>query len=118
MAYITNEEVAKKRAEIKKAFPKWKFSITRKNYSTLRVSILEADIQLTEKTNEPVNQYYIKDHYKDKPEVMEALQKIADIMLKGEEVAHVCSDYGSIPNFYVSLSIGEWDKPFVYKPKV
>lgn len=115
MPYITNEQVAEKRKAIKKAFPNWKFSVTRKHHSSLNVCILEADIKLTDKRNESVNHYYIKDHYKDKPETMEALQKIADIMLKGEETISHDSDYGSIPNFYVSLSIGAWDKPFVYK---
>jgi len=116
MPYITNEEVVEKRKAIKKAFPNWKFSITRKHHTCLRVSILEADIKLTEESNKPVNHYYIKDNYEG--EVMEALQKLVDIMLKGEEIVSNDSDYGSIPNFYVSLQIGEWDKPFVYKPKV
>lgn len=118
MPFITTQEVAEKRKAIKKAFPTWKFSITRQHHSKLSVSILEADIKLTEKGNEPVNHYYIKEHYKNNVEVMEALQKITDIMIKGEEVISQDSDYGAIPNFYVSLQIGEWDKPFVYKPKV
>ena len=25
------------------------------------------------------------------------------------------SDYGSVPNFYVRLSIGEWDRPYQIK---
>lgn len=116
MPHITNEIVSQKRKEIKTAFPNWKFSITKRHHSTLCVDILEADIKLTEKEYESVNQYYIKDHYKDNPEVRDVLQKIADIMLKGEEIVSHDGDYGAIPNFYVDLSIGQWDKPFVYKP--
>lgn len=115
MSYIASETVKEKRKAIKKAFPTWKFSITRKHHSTISVSILEADIKLTDKPNESVNHFYIKDHYKDKPEIAEALQKIADIMMEGKETMYHDADYGNVPNFYVHLNIGEWDKPFVYK---
>jgi|ERR1035437_968578 hypothetical protein len=113
MAYITSEEISEKRKAIKKAFPKWKFSITRRHYSTIVVDILEADIKLTDKPYEGVNHFYIKDHYQG--EIKEALQQIADIMIKGEKIVSEDSDYGSIPNFYVDLNIGKWDKPFIYK---
>lgn len=115
MAYISNEEMKVKRDAIKKAFPKWKFSITRRHHSTIKVEILEADIKLTDKANESVNHFYVKDHYKDKPEVCEALETIVNIMTEGKKIVSEDGDYGSIPNFYVSLSIGQWDKPFVYK---
>jgi len=118
MPHITNETVTKKRKEIKKAFPNWKFSITKRHHSTLCVDILEADIKLTEQDNQAVNHYYIKDHFQKQPEVRDALQKIANIMLEGEKVISHDGDYGNIPNFYVSLGIGQWNRPFVYKPKV
>lgn len=44
MAYITSEQVAEKRAEIKKSFPGWKFSITREDYSCIIVKILSAPL--------------------------------------------------------------------------
>lgn len=47
MPYITNEQMTEKRNAIKKAFPNWKFSITREHYSTIRVAIMEAPIELT-----------------------------------------------------------------------
>lgn len=117
MPYISSIEVSKKRKDIKKAFPNWKFSITKKHDSTLSVAILEADIKLTNKANESVNHYYLEEHYKDDKEIYESLKKLADIMLEGEKIVSEDSDYGSIPNFYVNLSIGQWDKPFVYKGK-
>lgn len=115
MPYISKEVVTQKRKDIKKAFPDWKFSITKRHDSTLNVCILEANVKLTEKNHESVNHYYIKEHYQG--EVKECLQKIADIMLEGEKIVSEDSDYGSIPNFYVDLNIGKWDKPFVYKGK-
>ena len=115
MPYITSEKVAEKRKEIKKAFPNWKFSITRKHHSTLKVVILEADIKLTEEKNISVNHYYVAEHYAHNTEVRDALQSILDIMMRGKEIVSVDGDYGNIPNYYVDLDIGEWDKPFVFK---
>lgn len=117
MPYITNEQVDEKRKAIKKTFPNWKFSITKKHHSSIDVVILEADINLTEKQNESVNPYYVKDHYKDNNEVMEALQKIVDILEGDNETLYHDGDYGNIPKFYTHLSIGAWDKPFKYVSK-
>jgi hypothetical protein len=115
MSYITNEQVAEKRKAIKAEFPTWKFSITRKHMTSISVNILEADIKLTEKENgyEQVNHFYIKENYKG--DIQEALQKISDIITTDERTLYVDSDYGNIPNFYANLSIGQWNKPFVYK---
>lgn len=118
MPYITTEQISEKRKAIKTAFPKWKFSITRRHYSTMDVVILEADIKLTEKNNESVNHFYIADNYKDKPEVAKVLQEIVDIMRGGNYIVSEDGDYGSIPKFYTNLSIGKWDKPFVFKAKL
>lgn len=118
MPYITTESINEKRKAIKLAFPTWKFSITRKHHSTIKVVILEADILLTEKADEGVNHYYVKDHFGNKPEVAEVLQKLVDIMEGNNETISIDGDYGAIPKFYTSLSIGEWDKPFVFKPKM
>ena len=117
MPYITTEQVNAKRKAIKLAFPTWKFSITKRHHSSINVVILEADILLTEKENESVNHFYVKDHYKDKPEVAEALQKIVDIMNGDNATMYHDGDYGAIPKFYTSLSIGEWNKPFKFVPK-
>ena len=125
MPYISNEEVTKKRKAIKAAFPNWKFSITKEHYTSIHVAILEADIELMshEEMIEhrgyvQVNHYYIHEHYADRPEIMKALQDIADIMKEGKKESSFDGDYGSIPNFYVNLRIGEYSKPFKYvKPE-
>lgn len=113
MSYITAEQIREKRNAIKAAFPGWKFSITRKHHSTIKVVILQADIMLTDKPSVGVNTFYIKDHYKDKPEVMQALLTIHNIMDGSNETVQIDGDYGAIPQFYTDLDIGEWDKPFV-----
>jgi hypothetical protein len=75
MPYISTRKVAEKRKAIKKAFPNWKFSITKEHHSSLHVIILEADMELlTEQEiiehngKVSVNHYYIQEHYKDRPD--------------------------------------------------
>jgi len=101
-------------SEIKRTYPQCRFSI-RTSYNTIRIAIISAPIELrldSSRTNEPVNHYYIKSNYADMPQAQELLQGIADIALRNNrEVSHD-GDYGSIPNYYVTMTVGEWDKPF------
>src|ERR1035437_5695164 len=114
MPYITSERVSEIRKELKKEFPSkkgWTLSITKRHYSTVCVDILTAPFQLLigERKYEQVNEFYIKDHYKDKPQVAEALSKIQSIIANGNHTVSEDGDYGSIPAFYTQLSIGRWD---------
>ena len=114
MPYITKENITEKRKAIKKAFPKFKFSITRKNYSTIDINILEGNIDFG--TNyEHVNHFYIKEHYSDKPEIRDVLLKIYNIADSNNGVETEDADYGTVPKFYIDISIGNWDKPYVCK---
>ena len=120
MPYITTERVSEIRKELKKEFPSkkgWTLSITKRNYSTVCVDILSAPFQLLvgERKYEQVNGFYINDHYKDKPQIAEALSKIQSIISKGNRTVSVDGDYGNIPEFYTQLSIGRWNKEFVVR---
>ena len=117
MPYISKEQVAAKRKAIKAAFPEYKISVRNINYSKIDASILAGPIALTEKTNgyEQVNQFYIKDNYKDRPETAQVLQGIVDILKADQTELTYDGDYGSVPTFYVGLSIGDWDKPYQVK---
>lgn len=115
MPHIRAEEVAEKRKQVKAAFPNWKFSITRRHFTGIDVTILEADIDLklnNDRGNESVNYFYIADHYKEKPEAAKALQRIYEIINEGNRTVTHDGDYGAIPQFYVSIRVGEYDKPF------
>lgn len=119
MAYITTERVAEIRKELKSAFPTFKFSVTRKHYSTVDVAILAADIDLLQcendgKTYAAVNNYWIGENYKDRPEIKAALLKISDIVNNGNfDNSDSQTDYFHV-GYYVDISIGRYDKPFVY----
>lgn len=115
MPYLSSDLVSEIRSEIRKTFPKFKISVTREHHSTVRVVIKSGPIPMTTHPAgyEHVNNYYIKDHYADTPEVCKVLTRINDIVSKSKCIEHVCSDYGSIPNYYVSINIGKWDSPYI-----
>ena len=116
MPYITAEEVKIKRNLIKKSFPKYKFSITREHHSTISVCITEAPINLLTDNKhrgyEQVNHFHIKEHYADTPEIRDVLLVIYNIAFNGQRELVYDMDYGRVPTFYVSISIGRWNKPF------
>lgn len=125
MAYITSEQVAEKRAEIKKAFPGWKFSITREDYSCIIVKILSAPLdfplvndgkayqQLHGHTFE--NYFTTTEHPTLAEQCREAVQKISRILQKGNhDNSDSQTDYFDV-GWYIHLQIGAWDRPFVKK---
>jgi len=120
MPFISTEEVARKRNELKKEFPNYKFSVTKKN-STINVVVIESPIELRIKHTDPnsefsnyeqVNVFWIEDTYKEYPEILKVLQKIYSIINDKNGVLVEDGDYGTVPNFYTSISIGSFDKPF------
>lgn len=112
---MSPKRTAEIRAELKKQFPDFKFSVRTRHHSTICVSVLEAPFNMlmdTEKKKEDVNYFYIADHYEKYPKIKDALLKIYSIMNEGNYTVSVDSDYGNIPSFYVDLQVGEYDKPF------
>lgn len=112
MPFIEVSQVAQIRNELKKQLPAFKFSVTREHYTCLNVCILSGPIAFT-KPFEQINNYYIKDNYKDNPAIMQVLLKVNEICSKDEKIEFNDADYGSVPNFYVHISIGKWDKPYL-----
>jgi hypothetical protein len=53
-----------------------------------------------------INHYY-PENYENK----EFLIEVIDIAKAKQCETHYDADYGSIPNYYVSVEIGKWDKP-------
>ncbi len=115
MPYISKESVALKRKLLKAKFPDYKLSVVCRNYSKIDVSILEGPLELLSKDNpygyETINPYYING---DDAKV-ELLKGIRDIIDQDNGVISTDSDYGEIPDFYIGISIGRWDKPYIVK---
>jgi len=120
MAYITTERVAEIRKELKETYPNYKFSIRRERYSSIYIKILSGPIDLfiTQESRESgfasVNHYWISDVYRDHHEIKEILNGIYEIVNRGNRLhGSVYDDYGQTPDFYVHISIGDYDKPYV-----
>lgn len=113
MPYITSEEVKSIRNEIKKAFPDFKFSITRESHSTVRVAIMEGNLDFGG-GHIQVNGFYVKENYKDQPEIRDMFLKILEIIHNEKEmiVSEEETDYGRWPNYYINLHVGKWDKDY------
>jgi len=115
MPYMSSEHAAKIRKQIKKEFPDFKFSIVNRHLSQISITILSGPIQMLvskDRTHEQVNQFYIKENYENFPEVRDVLQRIYEIANEGNLTISEDGDYGSIPAFYVSMSVGDWEKPY------
>jgi hypothetical protein len=120
MAYISKTDVAAIRNELKEKFPKWKFSVKKGSGSlSVDVSILKGTASFEGKDYAQVNQYWIKDHWKDAEDAA-VLSTINEIMHNapgragGKEFfdhSDAQTDY-FYTAFYTHLSIGQWDKRY------
>lgn len=119
MPYISKDQVAEKRAALKKALPEFKLSIRNRDYSKICVTILEGPIEMTQDPRgyEQVNHFWIDNHYADRPEIKNVLNTIANICKSDQKEEVYDGDYGSVPNFYVGISIGDWDRPYQVKQR-
>ena len=120
MAYIGKEDVAAIRAELKQAFPKWKFSVRKESGGlAVAVTIQRGTCSFEGKTNAQVNEYWIDSHWTDAEDAM-VLKRISEIMhnAPGRAGGKVFFDHSDAMTdyfhtaFYTHLSIGSWDKAY------
>jgi len=120
MAYMSTEHAAEIRANLKKAFPGWKLSVTKRHHSSICVDIIESiDVDFTEALNgekyKAINHYYISNSYQG--EQREALLKMFAIINAGNfDKSDRQSDYFHV-GFYVDMGIGTFEKPYTFKGK-
>lgn len=120
MAYISAEDVKAIRQELKAQFPKWKFAVRKGSGSlSVDVNILQGTAAFEGKDYAQVNQYWIKDHWKDEDD-QAVLVKINEIMHNAPgraggkvyfDESDAMTDYFHTA-FYTHLSIGQWDKRY------
>lgn len=116
MPYISSETVKAKRKELRAMFPSkdgWKLSVRKSDHSGIDVTFLRGPVALTKDDSgyQQINHFYI-DRSACSEEAASVLKKAASVASAGRKTEHVCSDYGSIPTFYVHLSVGRWDSPY------
>jgi hypothetical protein len=121
MAYISKEDVQAIRAELKQAFPKWKFSVRKGSGSlSVDVNIMQGTCAFEGKDYAQVNNYWIKDHWQDADD-QAALIKIDEIMHNAPgraggrvyfDESDAMTDYFHTA-FYTHMQIGSWDKKYI-----
>jgi len=121
MAYISTKQVSEIRNDIKSLFKSsqgWRFSISRRHYSTVVINILSAPIELRddpEKWYDYVNCFYIEN--RSNKIGANLLQLINDVANKNNwDKSDIQTDYFNV-GFYFSLSIGSREKPFIISNK-
>ena len=129
-AYISREEVAAIRAALKKEFGNTlKFSVTNDRHTAINVSIMAGDVDFSsifgdkppEDWHVQINNYHIDNLY---PEHADLLKKILNIIKTAPATAEgghewfdksdSMTDYFHTA-FYISLNIGKWDSPYIYR---
>lgn len=121
MPYLDKTYTKEVRQELKKQFPKFKFSVRTVDHHKLDVTILSGPMDLMSDVDsefgyERINHFWVDKHYQDIPQKRDFLMDVLSIM--GREYnscEFVDGDYGDVPSFYLSLSIGQWDRPYVQK---
>ncbi len=107
MPYISTERVSEIRKQLKATFPDVKFSVRRRHYSTVSISIMKSPYSW------PENPLNLNPFYLERYEHSEFLQQVHDIANAGNRIVSEDGDYGSIPKFYLDIQIGKWDKPHI-----
>lgn len=121
MAYITAQDVAAIRSELKQAFPRWKFSVRKgSGSSSVEVTILQGTVDFSENLQNghcQVNQYWIDQHWSHEP-ARAALKQINEIMHHAPgraggrrfyDNSDAMIDYFDTA-FYTNLNVGTWNK--------
>ena len=133
MAYVSTETTKRVRAELKRAYPNLKFSVSKKD-GTLRVRIMSGDIDFRDVWEDipQSKQYwkrfnYPKPHFEGyvdintyhpdsyNPKYTDLFKGIIDIM-KGDEwfdKSEPQIDYFNTA-YYMKLSVGKWNKDYQY----
>ena len=139
MPYISSTETKEIKKALKAHFPRYRFSVTKEHHTGVAVSILSGPIDFFEEVNleatrfgasiwdaeglkrdrergyHQVNHFYIEDHWLG--EARDTLALIYRTITDTKPRKIICEDgdYGSIPNYYISINIGKWNKPYERK---
>ena len=114
MAYISSDEVKAVRNKIKAAFPHVKFSVRQRHHSTLVVTVL-ASPYFDDGARIQVNEYHLERNYEGQQ--LRFLRGVYAIMKENHwDKSDLMTDYFNCA-YYMSLNVGEWDKPHTKIPK-
>jgi len=122
MAYISAAKTREIKKRLNKAFPKFKFSVRNRNYSSVDVTIVSGPVRfdLTDEARRiatwspeknpsymQLNHYHLHSYTHS-----ELLEKMVAIINDGNyDRSDIMTDYFDV-GWYVHLSMGSWDKPY------
>lgn len=119
MGYVSKELKAELVKRVKAVLPKgWKASFKVYNYSTLRVMIKSAPIELTDIKAETrcshvdVNTFSRAKDFNN-AEVGQAIEAILDALDSKNHIISEDGDYGNVYSYNTRLSFGDHSSPFV-----
>jgi hypothetical protein len=118
MPYLDKAYTSQVRQELKKTFPEFRFSVRTIDSHKLQVVVSSGPLDLLNgiPSYESVNPYYTDRHYENQPEKRDFIDGVLSIMKRDyTDCVYTDGDYGNIPSFYLSLSIGSWEKPYIQK---
>lgn len=118
MAYIKKEEVKAIREELKRTFPKVKFSVTRENYSSVNVAVMKSDYDFSAvapgRSIRPHFKLCFSERAKNFIAEIENIIKTAPAKAEGGsewyDRSDAMTDYFDTA-FYYNIEIGKWNKP-------
>jgi len=113
MAYMSKDHAATIRANLKKNFPNFKFSVTIRHHSTICVSILQSPLDFSKDIAESGYSYVqLNEYHLDRYEHSDTLKKIKDIINEGNHNnSDPMTDYFDV-GFYIDMNIGQFEKPY------
>ena len=106
----TTQRVKAIRNELKNVLPAYKFSITKRHWNGVNIKLLSGP-KLIDEDYKDVNVYYIDETYTGATRnVLTIINKIAHEGVTYRETG----DYGTQPDFYVHIRIGDYNKPYIH----
>jgi hypothetical protein len=123
MAYISAAETKKIREALKLAFPEFRFGVQTRHHSSVCVTIKRGPLDLNALCDDrgygQINHYWLESHY---PEHAELFSAILDIIKRAPssewyDRSDIQTDYFDTA-FYISMQIGQWDKPYEQDEKL
>lgn len=118
MPYVSTDYVKKVRTELRATFKNlygkdFKISVRREDAMQIRVCILNAPaFKKYDGQYYNINQFYYKNSFSG--EDLSILEVIDATINEDNGTLVHDADYGTVPKFYISICIGDWDKPFKY----
>lgn len=114
MAYISTEQVKQVRENLKKAFPTFKFSVTRHHHSSIRVSLLKSPLDFSKDIQETgYNYVQLNEYYLERYSHADTLKAIFQIINYGNyDNSEPMTDYFDV-GFYTDFNIGDFEKPYI-----